>query len=253
MENRHTAITNAIATLLADQTTGNILLLEMATDGDVARDLAIGAPAEVEPGVWTLTRCASDSGIIVVAAAGNGANNLDCPDCPECPGGVCPNCPGSRCQDFSEYQNLGDSGAIIVGAGTPDTNHDMLGFSTYGSRVNVQGWGHNVFTLGNFFQPDDIELDGDERQRYTHKFGGTSSASAFVASAAAALQSLAVAKLAHRLPPAEMRDLLKDEVIMIPQGLGGHIGPFPDMAAAILDMLHTDPLTHSSGQMRLQH
>lgn len=32
VENRHTAITNAIATLLADQTTGDILLLEIATD-----------------------------------------------------------------------------------------------------------------------------------------------------------------------------------------------------------------------------
>lgn len=162
--------------------------------------------------VWTLTRSATDSGIIVVAAAGNGNQDLD----------------GAA---YTEYRDRGDSGAIIVGAGLPDTNHDKETFSTYGLRVNVQGWGRRVITLG---YGEYANYGVDDRQTYTSRFAGTSSASPFVASAAAALQSLAEAELGYRLTPAEMRELLIDTGI--PQGSGGHIGPFPNMAAAIVEL-----------------
>jgi len=212
---RVTAITNAIATV----DPGDIVLLEMQTS---ILDLYDFGPAELEYAVWELTRNATDSDIIVVAAAGNGDQNLDDAECPDGP--------------YCEYQSWGDSGAIIVGAGSADVNHEKLWLSTYGQRVNVQGWGWNVFTLGNvYFLPDqNIELGDDVRQRYTYCFGGTSSTSAFIASAAAALQSLAEAELGYRLTPGDMRQLLIDTGI--PQGSGGHIGPFPDLAAAILSL-----------------
>lgn len=172
-------------------------------------------PAELDYLVWLLVKAGTDNDKIVVAAAGNGNQNLD---------GPC----------YDDYRSWGDSGAIIVGAGTANTNHDRLSFSTYGQRVNVQGWGEKVFTLGygNY-----AFLDGDVRQTYTHTFAGTSSASPFVSSVAAVLQSLAEVELGYRLTPAEMRQLLIDTGI--PQGAATQatpIGPFPDIAKAILEM-----------------
>ncbi len=118
---RVTAITNAIASVDA----GDVVLLEMQTQ-------YIGSgygPAELDPAVWTVCKVGTDAGVVVVGAAGNGNQNLD-----------------SSVYQF--YRDRGDSGAIIVGAGLPDLSHDKASFSTYGNRVNVQGWGWEVFTLG---------------------------------------------------------------------------------------------------------
>lgn len=120
-------------------------------------------------------------------------------------------------------------GGIIVGAGSSTLLHGKLGFSTYGTRVNVQGWGQNVFTLG---YGDFAQYGGDPNQRYTQSFSGTSSASPFVASACVALQSVALAITGIPLTPLEMRQLLIDTG-RAQGGPGGHIGPFPDLRAAI--------------------
>lgn len=198
---RVTAITNAIATM----DIGDVVLLEMQTTGPGG---GFG-PAEIDPAVWTVVKNGTDAGVIVVAAAGNGNQDLDSPP-------------------YETYMSWGDSGAIIVGAGSSNTSHNKLGFSTYGSRVNVQGWGQSVFTLGygTFAQHD-----GDPNQSYTSTFSGTSSASPFVTAAAVAVQGAAAEHLDLRLPPLAMRNLLIETGI--PQGTGGHIGPFPDVHAAI--------------------
>lgn len=197
---RVTAIANAIATVNA----GDVVLLEMQTTG------AGGGygPAELNAAVWTVVKNGVDAGVIVVGAAGNGNQNLDS-------------------SAYNTYMSWGDSGAIIVGAGSANTSHNKLSFSTYGSRVNVQGWGQSVFTTG---YGTFAEIGGDFNQRYTSSFNGTSSASPFIAAAAVSLQSFAVANIGRRLTPAEMRDVLTSTGI--PQGSGGHIGPFPDMVAA---------------------
>src|SRR4029078_9364840 len=89
---------------------------------------------------------------------------------------------------FSDYTSWGDSGAIIVGAGTDDVEHAKLSFSTFGSRVNVQGWGQNVFSLGygSFAQ-----YGGDPNQKYADAFNGTSAAAGIVADAAGLLEGFA--------------------------------------------------------------
>ncbi|MBL1217026.1 MAG: hypothetical protein D8M59_05965 [Planctomycetes bacterium] len=202
---RVTAITNAIATMGI----GDVVLLEMQTFGGGGGYV----PAEFDPAVWTVCRNGTDAGVIVVAAAGNGDQNLDA-------------------AAYNEYMSRGDSGAIIVGAGTSNTNHDKLSFSTYGSRVNVQGWGGQVFTLA---YGDYARHGNDYNQEYTAAFSGTSSASPFVTSCCIALQSLAVEQLGRRLDPYELRDILI--TTGIPQGSGGHIGPFPDMEAAASTIL----------------
>jgi len=134
----------AIASAIMDSDSGDIVLLEMQS--------AAGAPAEFYQSSWDLTKSGTDAGVIVVAAAGNGAEDLDS-------------------AFYSAYRARGDSGAILVGAGTSDTNHSKMGFSTYGTRVNLQGWGTSVATLG---YGSFAEYGEDINQRYTTGFNGTS-------------------------------------------------------------------------------
>jgi hypothetical protein len=166
-------------------------------------------PAELDQSVWTVVKNATDAGILVVGAAGNGNQDLDS-------------------ATYGAYRARGDSGAIIVGAGSSTTQHSKLSFSTFGSRVNVQGWGGSVFTLGygNYAQQG-----GDPRQSYTSSFSGTSSASPFIAASCAALQGFAVANVGRRLTPFEMRGILTSTG-WPQQGAGGQIGPFPNLVAA---------------------
>lgn len=196
--NRAYAISRAAAFLEP----GDVLMLEMQT-----ANLSGGyGPAELDFSVWAATKAAVDAGITVVAAAGNGNRDLDD-------------------SLFSTWQGWGDSGAILVGAGSADAQRDKLSFSTYGSRVNLQGWGEQVATLGygTLFEPD-------ENQTYTGQFNGTSSATPIVAGAAAALQSYTVRRLGVVLDPAELREVLI--ATGDAQGSGGHIGPRPNVGAA---------------------
>ncbi len=203
---------SAITSAMADSAEGDVVLLEMQT---VTRPGGGYGPAELDPDVWTVVNTGTDAGVIVVGAAGNGNEDLD--------------------SDWYEtnYLSWGDSGAILVGAGSANTDHDKLAFSTYGDRVNLQGWGQFVFTLG---YGDYIAVGGDEDQQYTDTFSGTSSASPIVTGAVVAVQSWALSNLGTTLGPDEMRTLLVDTGVA--QGSGGHIGPLPDLEAAI-DYLDT--------------
>ena len=197
---RVAAVTNA----LADSAVGDVVLLEMQTFG-VGGGLA---PAEVDPAVFMATQVGTDAGVIVVAAAGNGNQDLDS-------------------APYFDYRAMGDSGAIMVGGGSADTNHDKLPFSTFGARVNVQAWGEMVFTLGGNF----LVYGGDPNQAYTNSFNGTSSASALVAGVCCLIQQKAVADHGVPLSPRDMRYLLS--VSGTPQGAGGNIGPAVDVPAAL--------------------
>lgn len=206
---RATAIANAIAAAQP----GDVILLEMQTVGPGGGY----APAELDPAIWTLVKNATDAGIVVVAAAGNGNQNLDS-------------------AAYDEYRSRGDSGAILVGAGSA-TVRQKLGFSTYGARVDVHGWGESVTTTG---YGDLAVVGGDPNQEYTAAFSGTSSASPMVASAAVALQSYAKANLGGPLSPADLRQLLIDTGTPQIEGDTGEIGPMPNLHAA-LDELAAGP------------
>jgi MYXO-CTERM domain-containing protein len=199
---RETAIANAIA----DSSFGDVVLLEMQAG---ARPNGGYGPAELSPNVWTVVEAGTAAGVVVVGAAGNGAEDLD------------------STWYQTNYMNWGDSGAILVGAGTSDANHDTMYFSTYGARVDVQGWGENVFTLGYGAY---AMLGADPDQAYTNSFSGTSSASPIVTGAAVLIQDYAITLSGNPLDPLLMRQLLVDTGI--PQGEGGAIGPFPDLAMA---------------------
>lgn len=188
---------------------GDVFLYEMQISS-ATNELV---PADYNQAVWDITKTATDSGIIVVAAAGNGNTNLD----------------GAA---YNSYRARGDNGSIIVGAGTIERRNRFYA-STYGSPVHVQGWGRGVVTLGygNLY-------DAGVTARYIANFNGTSAASAVVTCAVVAIQSWYKATNGTVLAPRAMRQLLINTGI--PQGSGtgsgtdtGHIGPLPNIRAAI--------------------
>jgi len=208
-----------VTAAIADSSAGDIVMLEMQADGP-ATGSSDYVPAEFNLSVWNAVKTGSDAGVITVAAAGNGNQNLN------------------DTALFAGYQGRGDSGAIIVGAGS--TERAKLSFSTHGARVNLQGWGNSVFTTG---YGGYATYGGDANQRYTSSFSGTSSATPVVTSAVALLQSVAIRLLERRLSPAEMRQLLVDSgrAQTGANATAAPIGPLPNLAAACEALLQLEP------------
>lgn len=196
---------NALIRATADARPGDIILLEMQTGGP---DGKLG-PADIEKAVWDATRAATEAGRVVVGTAGNGGADLDA-------------------TAYAAYRSRGDNGVIMEGAGSADTRHVHLSFSTYGSPVHVQGWGEKVVTTGYGSLG---RYGNDPRQTYMGTFGGTSSGGGIVAAAVAAIQSFAKTRLGRPLAAKEMRELLL--ATGVPQGPGNHVGPLPNIRAAI--------------------
>ncbi|MCD4653913.1 S8 family serine peptidase [bacterium] len=213
----------ALAIAIANLNAGDVILLEQQWDYYVS-----GTPGDYIPIEWWLVyhpatsqgnnavysaiQTAIGNGIHVVEAAGNGYYNLD----------------------TLTWQ--GDSGAIIVGAGGaytggvyPAGDLERLAFSSYGSRVNLQGWGENVYTTGYG------NLWTETNYNYTHDFSGTSSASPIVAGAVANCVGYWTQGLGHSantLSPSILRTLLMSTGTTQVFGPSGNIGPRPDLQAA---------------------
>lgn len=207
-QNRSATVTAAITA----SAPGDVVLLEMQTWGYGGTTNYV--PAEYAMDVWLAVKTGTDAGVHVVAAAGNGGENLDS-------------------AEYTDYRNRGDSGAIIVGAG--NRARARAYFSTYGSRVNVQAWGNfDVATLGG----TDLRFyNNDHNQEYSSSFSGTSSASPMVTAAAAAVESITRVALGRPLAPTELRSLLINTGKPQTGNLSEHIGPLPDVVAALDQIL----------------
>src|SRR5262249_7254886 len=128
---------NAILLAVANGEPGDVILIEQQTGvcglpGPCNGPGGNCGPLEWVSSVFAAIQTAVANGFVVVEAAGNGAVNLDQP----------------ACGDIFN-RNVRDSGAIIVGAGFPPgsgLDRQREPFSTYGSRVNLQGWGSDVAT-----------------------------------------------------------------------------------------------------------
>lgn len=168
-------------------------------------------PLETLQAVFDAVSTLTARGVIVTAAAGNGNVNLDAPEC-----------------GTTFNRSVRDSGAIIVGAGAP-SDRSRLSFSSYGSRVDVQGWGQSVTTTGYgaLFNPGDI------RQRYTSAFNGTSSATPIVTGAALAIQGVRKSCGLKPLKPAEMRTAMISTGSKQGGDLSTPIGPLPRIIRAL--------------------
>ncbi len=164
------------------------------------------------PDDYQAIRYASSKGVIVVEAAGNGAENLDdalYDATPAPPFGPFP------AWWRNPYRRAPlDSGAVLVGAGAPPpgthgNNHgpdrSRLDFSNFGALIDAQGWGREVTTCGY----GDLQGGGNEDAWYTDRFSGTSSASPIVVGALAATQG--ALRGAGRVPmtPARAREVLR--------------------------------------------
>jgi hypothetical protein len=159
--------------------------------------------------VFDAVRNATLAGIHVVAAAGNGNQNLDNPVY----GGL-----------FD--RNFRDSGAVICGA-TDAGQLVRASFSNHGSIVDANGWGYQVRTTGygDLFYPNN-NLRQHVRQAYTATFSGTSSATPIVTSAAAATLGAAKLQLGQILTPAQLRTMLQTNGASV-----ATIGRRPDVGA----------------------
>jgi hypothetical protein len=176
-------------------------------------------PMEWTPSIFDVIQTITANGIIVCEAAGNGSQNLDDPI----------------------YGNWFDttlqhSGAIMCGAGAPPNgvhgpDRSRLDFSNYGMRVDLQGYGRDVVTTGygGLFDP------GDENQWYTATFSGTSSASPIVTASVACIQGrFKYLSGGYTMTAREIRDLLDATGSAQTGTTSEHIGPRPDLGAAML-------------------
>ncbi len=197
----------AIVSAASDAAPGDVILLEMQTSEGITGLLG---PAELNEAVWVVSKMATDAGVVLVATAGNGDLDLDR-------------------DELAYYRERGDSGVIMVGAGRPGTR-ERLGFSTYGERLDVQGWGEQVFTTG---YGQYATYGDDPNQSYTAVFNGTSSAGPVVAGVAALVQGAVKDNGGEPLNSVQMRAVLRGTGLPQPAGDTGLIGPLPQAPAAI--------------------
>jgi len=207
---------------------GDVILVEISS---YDRETGDWYPWEVDPAVYDEVVLATAAGITVVEAAGNGGNDLDDPDDPLA----------------RTVMDRPDSGAIVVGAGEPPdipgtaecvpgrpAERTSMPFSTHGSRVDLQAYGRCVATLGGGLDPlqDLTPAETDPNRVYWSNMNGTSGACPIVVGAVGAVQSIAQ-ESGPPLTPVRVRQLLKSTGAAQPPADPRHIGPQPNLEAAI--------------------
>jgi hypothetical protein len=236
---------------------GDIILIELHAPGPrhnfaERQDQRGYIAIEWWPDNYAAIRYAIAKGVIVVGAAGNGAENLDDPLYDVRPAGF----PATWQNPFNPANP--SSQAVVVGAGAPPPgthgrdhgpDRSRLDFSNHGRRVDAQGWGREVTTTGGrFANPGDLQGGSDETLWYTDTFSGTSSASPIVVGALASIQGILAARGLARLTPQQAIDVLRTTGSPQTDGPGmpatQRIGNRPDVKAAIAALA---PLVVSSG------
>jgi hypothetical protein len=246
-----------------------MIILGVVADEPVGAGAGIPAlPMEWHKPAYDGIRYAVGNGITVLEGAGNGEKNLDLEIY-------------SFAENFPEYEGYSngfnpflvdeqgnrvwDSGAIIVGAGQspmvlhaatqsgldlPDEILETLGerkrsdYSSFGKRVDVQGWGDAVVTTGgDKTNPGDLYNAEGEDLWFTNSYGGTSSATPIVAGCVAVLQSISIEHNGYAMTPYDVRELLIATGTPQQGDTSEHVGPLPNLRAAIDQMLNLTPST----------
>jgi hypothetical protein len=204
-----TDIPQAIMVAISNLSFGDVLVLEVETDG-------AHLPCEVDQATFEAIQLATNSGVVVIEAAGNGNDNLD--------EFVDEN---SRRRLNRGHADFEDSGAIMVGAGRFNPNGNSGSWtrwplSNHGSRIDCYAAGEFVFTISS---------DANGQPAPPNNFGGTSSATAIVAGAALSVQGVEEAKNGSPFPPGRLRDIFSDPTKGTPprQPQNNRIGVMPDL------------------------
>src|SRR5215213_1460684 len=235
---------------------GDIILIELQLPGpklnfqlNAGRSQEGYIPVEWWDDQLSAIRYATNRGVIVVEAGGNGGEELD--------DRIYDNNPSVTGIQFgSQWQNPfrrgpADSGAIIVGAGgapmwthgiSSNVDRSRMEFSNFGSMFDAQGWGEHVETCGG---PGEVLLSDQagENVLYTKLFGGTSSAAAMVAGALGCIQGARKGAGLAPLTPAQARALLRREDLGSPQQdgdvtlVGERIGSRPNLLKMIAEVI----------------
>lgn len=190
-------INDAILKAIHRLNPGDILLIEAQVNDDLNQ-----FPVEIRQLTFDMIESATAMGIIVIEPAGNGdlftGFGIDLDEFS--------NTSGKRIlnRDSADFK---DSGAIMVAASTESEPHGRKRFSNYGSRIDCYAWGSGVFTANDPADPDREGID-PANPDYNPNFLGTSSASAIIAGAAIAVQSIVEGLRKPRLDPARMRSIL---------------------------------------------
>lgn len=197
---------------------GDVLLIEQQA---YCPDGVNYCPVEVDDVVFDAIAAAVAAGIVVVEPGANGAQNLD-----------------DEGWDGRFDRTIRDSGAIMVGGGaSPLSGLSPRSWypsgSSYGSRVDVQGWFDSIVTTSNGdyggVYADLYFPNGDGRQGYTASFGGTSGASPMIAGIVVAAQAVAMQRWHMPWDPIELRAALVSTGTLQPSTDPHHIGPMPDL------------------------
>ncbi|MFT7461897.1 MAG: serine protease [Pseudohongiellaceae bacterium] len=187
---------------------GDVVVIEIQCSGSVPGPY----PCEFDPPMFTAVQTATANGTHVIAAAGNGGNNLD-----------------QAAYGGAFDLNQVDSGAVMVGASN-GVSLVAASFSNYGSRLTSSGWGFNVASTGY----GDLYDGGPETLEYTNTFNGTSSATPIVTGAAIDLIAIHREAFGTHISPLDLRDLLETTGTAW-QGTK-QIGNRPDMRAAVREL-----------------
>lgn len=224
--NLEDAVRRAADVLSADGRRGDIIQIEQQAVGP--NDEIAALPVEWAQAVYDAIRYAVARGLVVVEPAGNGGFK---------------NGKGRGVSlDRADLQGRfdrakRDSGAIVVGGAEPDSRVATL-TTNYGSRVDVQGHGLKVTTLGY----GDIFGGKKKKSRrfaYTGFFEGTSSATPCVTGAAALVQAAIRAHGLFELDSLQMRAVLAGTGAPDGSPRGHTLGPRPNAAAAAVGV--SDP------------
>jgi len=148
-------VADSINTAAAQLSAGDIILIELHNPGPSSGEYCLCNCSQFEyiameywQANFDAIQNAAAKGVIVVEAGGNGGMNFDNP-----------------IYGDAFDLNVRDSGAIVVGAGfsgspgyTPARAPHC--WTNYGSRIDVQGWGDSIWTLGYGYVGTRVWLEG---------------------------------------------------------------------------------------------